>query len=492
MTRKMEPFRHYNLSGGLNTRDANALLRVEESPDLLNIVLDEKGSVSQRPGTAKYKSVQVEDAPCTSLYEFSQKDGTTFLLAAAGKHLKKETEAGWESLKSDFTEGQHFEFITNTTIDKCLFVNGKNGYFEYDGTNCVEVTPYSPTEDEILEFGLNSIPEDPKFILFHKYRVWLAGTTEYPDRVYFCGQSIEGSVLYDYFPVNYWIRIPNPKGEPVTGMIVYQDRPYIFTRSSIWTVYGDFPDEYHVVKVLDGVGCIAHRSIREVNGRLFFLGMDGIYMFDGTAISRLSHKIPTEFDAVDREKLDRAAAYAMKGNYLLSLPETENNDYHLNFDADIIEEIYREHGYAFNAWTRHKGFEALGWLVTREARVLFASPDGYVREYGVGLNDDGEAIESYIATKDHSFGLPEQLKRVRRMHLMSSGVSELYYRIDFGEWVKFAEVGRRESLVKRIDIVYPDAPLCSFIAFKFVNNQLNETFTIDGYTLHLIARGIRV
>lgn len=495
MTVKDE-YRIYDFSGGLNTRDSVMFLGENESPDLQNVLLDERGPFQIRPGTDKYVSNPVGNE-VNSLYEFVDGDGNAHLLAASGDSLLVKNGDNWDALKDDFTSGSRFEFVTNRVKNHCYFVNGEDGYFYYDGNEVNELDEYSPTEDEIIEFGENSFPVNPWLIAFHKFRIWLVDK-EKPDRVLFCGHDIEGTVKYGYFPTEYVIGVSSDKGEDIKAIVPFGDRLLIFTKTSMWAVYGSEPENFALAQEIDSVGTVSSRSVREIDGHLFFLSDKGVYMYDGTMPHQISQKIPKQFKGLDLNKVDKAAAVDWGGAYMLAVPEKDNNDLILQFNTEIVSELYREQGYAANAWVQHRGFKALDFVKTKDNKLLFASPDGYVREYGVDdYKDDEDMIEAYLSTRALVFGSPERLKRIRRLQIVFNKAEQdmlVEMREDFDIWKRAFLVDMHGSLKKTIITrkdFSPPSELFNFVEIKF-SNRKEGPFKVHGLNIHYIIREMRV
>jgi len=495
MTEKGE-FRLFNFSGGLNTRDSAVLIRNSESPDMQNIILDETGPLQIRPGTAKFLDSPLNEGPLTSLYEYVDSNGGVHLLAFSEDTLKVRSGGSWSNLKTGLPVGSRVEFITNTVDGKCYIATGE-GYYSFDGSNFEEVSEYSPTDDEVVEFGVNQMPANPWIIIFHKSRIWVVDKDS-PDTIAFCGHDIEGTIKYNYFPANYRIGVSSKRGEDITGVTTFRDRIYLFTKNTIWTIYGGEPEDFMLVQELNSIGSVAHRSIVEISNNLFFLGNDGVYMYDGTTPHSISGKIPTYIDKIDKSKRKDSIAVKKGSSYLLAVPEENNNDLILQFNTEIISELYEEHGLSLNAWMVHRGFSPLDFFENREGELLFGCSDGYVREYGKGNTDDGERIEAYYVTKALSFEDPEKNKRIRRVHVVFEKADQdliINMRREFGDWESLAMIDMWKfgegTLIRREDLIPPINELFNFIQLRFENGG-GGSFKIHGLIIHFVKRGIRV
>lgn len=80
--------------------------------------------------------------------------------------------------------------------------------------------------------------------------------------------------------------------EVVTGLKSFQERLVIFTDRSIYVKTGGTDDTFAIQKLVSGVGCVAHNSIIEVQGILYFQSKDGVYGWQGgTQAQKLSFPI---------------------------------------------------------------------------------------------------------------------------------------------------------------------------------------------------------
>lgn len=346
-------FRHREkrdeFSGGLNTRDTNSTLQKTESPDMKNVLPGKRGGFAPRPGTrvAFSKPVceerQEDDTfyPVTSLFEVAKEGGERHFLAFAYDQLKRATADGWQLVKAGFTKNTYFEFIYHPIVDKILFVNGADGYWETDGFEANKV-PFYATQtygnigepdyvDEDVEIGSSVIPPRPRYISYFDHRVWFANVQGFEDRVYFNVDDIYGNTHYNYFTPTSWIRVPTLRGEPITALQPYRDIQLVFTATSIKAIIKADPIQvegmiytppaYALEDVSTTVGAVSNRSVQVIGGRVIFLGIDGVYLFDGTSAPyRISGRIDPTLDQIDKEARHRACAAFWYDKYFLSVP----------------------------------------------------------------------------------------------------------------------------------------------------------------------------
>lgn len=496
--------RLYDFSGGLNNRDADSLLQDNESPDMCNMMLGKRGTFETRKGTVLFRNDPVvEGKPTTSIFEHVDDSGKGYFMAFAGGELKVATEDGWEKLPPIAThlkDGSYLDTVSNPIVGKTLFVNGEDGYFETDGSSFNEVGAYSPTEQEKTEIGECNIPGKPTLIAYHNYRTWLANVDGYPNRVYFSADDITGNTMYNYFTATNWLQSSTAKGEEITALVSFRDRLYAFTRTTIKVISGKDVEDFTIISITDKVGAVSSRTVCNFGDYLVFLGVDGVYIFDGVNVPmKISMRQAMTIEAISSDYRNRSCGVLHQGKYYLSVPESTVNDVTLVYDTEVVPLTYigDKHSYANTPWTLDRGYTLTQWLVGRDLNLYFASDDGYVYQYGIGDTDVGKPIDAYYTTKLMDLGMPDRAKRVRRLILDVRREKNKFMQIEYktdaedSDWQLF----RREiDLSKPIDAMFfyfPDGrgPLCRKIAFKFSTVYEGSRFRVNGVTLDIAVRG---
>lgn len=106
---------------------------------------------------------------------------------------------------------------------------------------------------------------------------------------------------------------------PFTGAITYAGNPIFFKERFYHRVTGYSPSDFHVqTSMMPGVQNGAHKSLAIANNLLFYKGVDGIYVYDGTTPEMISKKLgDIEYQAV--------AACGHKNKYYVSLKPVDTN-----------------------------------------------------------------------------------------------------------------------------------------------------------------------
>lgn len=115
-------------------------LDFNQSPDMLNFLLDEEGAPNKRTGYLKVFST-LGVGEIHGLFEYIKADGTTVKLLAHSTKLYTWTDAGVTTEIHTGKADARTHFFTFD--DKCFILDGTN-YLEYDGSTVQNVDPYIP------------------------------------------------------------------------------------------------------------------------------------------------------------------------------------------------------------------------------------------------------------------------------------------------------------------------------------------------------------
>jgi hypothetical protein len=130
---RVEPFKGINLSVTPTQIDQN------QSPDMLNMNIDERGALNKRTGYERVFETSLGTGKINGIFEFRKSDGTKELLFAYSDKLYKLADR--TVLKSGLADKPMTSFVLG---GKMFFMNGTD-YFSYDGTATAEIVPYIPT-----------------------------------------------------------------------------------------------------------------------------------------------------------------------------------------------------------------------------------------------------------------------------------------------------------------------------------------------------------
>lgn len=134
----------------------------------------------------------------------------------------------------------------------------------------------------------NDTPPQFKYIITHQDRNWIGGITGDSSLLRFSDAG-----LPNIFPPENYI-LCNPK-DPITGLVIFNDRIIVFNRNSIGQIAGTTKDTFRYSEIPSAIGCVDNRSIqiRTVVGvpTLNWLSDKGFYEYNGSSVSYISDPI---------------------------------------------------------------------------------------------------------------------------------------------------------------------------------------------------------
>lgn len=283
-----------DFSGGLNNYSASVSLPANESPSLMNVVIDEPlGALAQRSGYQTCGTIPSGNT-ITNLYEYVKNDGSRSLIATDNTTVWTTADC---VTYSTITTGLNSLDLPRfaTVLDNLWIVNGSTWPIVWNGTTATSLD------------GADGRPTGPiaKYISYWKSRVWLGATPTTPSSVYFSALVDDlGNILDPATSTAAWtstnqIYINRDDGSPVYGMKPYRDNLYVFKETGISRIVFESEYDLSIAKNVSTIGSKFNESIVEMDdGFLRFVGRDGIYAFDGSMVKRLSTKITPTFETL--------------------------------------------------------------------------------------------------------------------------------------------------------------------------------------------------
>jgi hypothetical protein len=230
------------------------------------------GGIRYTPSNAAAKTIIAVD---TAVYSVSDVDGSLTAL-----------KTGLSSSATSYNFAQ-----SNDVLYIC---NGVDTPQQYDGSTWQAVSSSSGYT--------GSIPVS-KFVTFHKNRLWVVDKDN-PTKLVF---SDLGS--YNKFTSTNIIYAPSPKsGDPITGLMVFQDNLIIFTRKTKYVLFGDDPGNFVLRQSSGKKGSVNQSSIATSPNHIYFLSDDGVYRYNGSSDELMSDPIQTEVNNMS-DKTKASAVY---------------------------------------------------------------------------------------------------------------------------------------------------------------------------------------
>lgn len=382
------------LPGGLNTRDKDTEIGDLEVVNCQNVVLDDK-EIRKRTGVSEFRPTEAGTDVVRGLYE--HKDGATrHLLRTAATAMKYDNGSAWTAI----------------TLPITLTTNLAMNFFTYGGkTYCGNGT------DNVMAWSGSAMTEKsaiPKFrfAVIWQNRAYLMGFTAAADT-----STIKGSELDDVetYPAANVLRVDPRNGQDITGCAVLTSGIVVFKERSIYYYAGGYDASTSLRPIVDGVGCVAHRTItQDGKGGIYFLANDGVYYLLGTQLVRISEKIQPTIAALNGNQISKACATFYDGKYRLSVPgsgETENT-------LELVLDT------RFSAWTKNTGLMLAS--VYAQAKIsgvlnLFLGATATTKVYKAFDTeaDNTAAIDGFLETKVYALDNPERKRKLKKLFVLA-------------------------------------------------------------------------
>lgn len=407
----MEPLRELRIrdfSGGLNLRDAPPELAANESPDLWNVTLDERGGAQKRLGQAKVNGTAYGGGLVLNEW---YSDAISALVVQAGNKLYKDTTNTARATLGSAARGGFADFT-----GKVWYIHPADGlYSSVDGitwtliTAAIKGTSIYPWQNRLLATGDLASPS-------------LVQASAIGD-----GTDWSTAALHGW---NNQLR-ETKDGQPLLGFesasgIDIVGRPGIIVgkRDSLYRIYDSSDGAYQTID--PDVGMASPLSAVTVLGKTVVVSRYGVYVTDGTGpLVKVSQRIDPLFSpaAIAEDQLPLVAAGALGDRCYFSLPRFGKTANDLALEFHVGEGWFTAGSDAAACYTTYG-------LNTKKLYAGSPTVSGQVYEKLKGGADDGAAIASWFQTRwfEPSNGF---LTRMRKLSALGRGTFNLYTRKDF-------------------------------------------------------------
>lgn len=409
---------------GLNMRDDQSVMSIDESPDAKN-VRTEGGRLMRIKGfgvvkwTRDGEQVLLKQLPSAvvKLFEFQS--------ASSG-------EEGYGNFYASAKNGKLYRFVYDETVNKIgtqavETESGETGIFTYftqykhGKNNCAllggpECGLFVYVEGGTLKAAECDNQPHMKRTVMHYGRMFGVGDGEYPQRIWF---SEAGTP--DNFDISEdeggYIDISDIIGNTLDA-VSYFDTLYVFCRYGIVSLdslgaQSDFSIEniyYSDSEIIEG-------SVSVCGNGILFATRYGVYKLSGNTVSCISERISSFFGRGEVVCKEEQSIF-FNGMYFLSYTKTDNTKGML---------IYNTYD---GSWQIFVGCNIRSMAVLRSAneeKLLMAQGDsGVVPEWSAGdeLSTSGSIYASWKSPKN-DWGISGSRKHIREVHFIASGTGML-------------------------------------------------------------------
>ncbi len=230
-----------------------------------------------------------------------------------------------------------------------------------------------------------------------------------------------------------------------TGIATYKGTIIAFKRDHMLKLFGDIPSNFQFIRITD-LGCVSHKSIKEVNNVLFYLGPKGVYAYTGGLPDLISENLDENYvSAVAGGDKRRYYLSLYNGSsYKLYVYDTWYNTW-LQEDTLQVKDFAYLNGYVYALAADNKiykfnsGTETVTWeVITKQFTEEILGKKGHSQlNFRVDLEEDstltvstkinnGEwaVVKTYSTENLSSFIAPVKINRADHFQIKLSCVGE--------------------------------------------------------------------
>jgi hypothetical protein len=421
--------------------------------ELLNVDIDRIGVRSKRKGYALIAN-DLGSVKIAGLSAFNPTGGSRLLVSESNG-----TVYTWNGLDATHTSSK----TGLTAANQSDLVVAGNKLFRLSQTDNIWSFNGSAWTDEADTN--TSFPKVKMAIWTSTQRMLAANSSAYPHFLWYSNSGVPQT--WDRTTNAYKIGQNNADG--VTGLIEFTNYEVItFTKDAMYLldIGNTTPSNWTQAKIAD-IGCVAHRTVKQVGGDVLFLSSDGVRSIMQSAQDKkrgaslpLSYPIQDWIDKINWQYVDRACAGVWQDKYYLSVPiDTTYNNYTFVFSRRAFEANEGKGGWTiyencmFNDYAVQTFSDMPTRFYTGENQA-----DGKVYQFR-SLNpsndttsDNGTTITYSETSKRYDFGSPELEKTFEMIEVeattQASGTITVKAQVDAGGWTTLGSFVQTGDLPK--------------------------------------------
>ena len=373
---------------------------VDTAINYLQLRVNYTGAYTDKVGVkvddfASYSATFTKPVMSLKFFKANSSTAPRYLTANCGTSLFEydETTTRWNVLKTGLTENTRFSMAAYKNI--MYYCNGTDNYFSYTGATCTEHT------------GANTYKG--KYIITANDIGYILGDPSVPSTLAYTGATPANLQTF----TNALVLDEDDSSGKGTGLANLESVVIAWKNKKIYKVNVATPSRTQLDYSNGGIG---GRAIVRVENEVFFQNDGGIHtlaqrqnLVGSFRAEALSDDIKQIFDEILKSSLEYTSA--------IYVPELKNCYFFVDTDENGVNETVLVYSVLVKKWTQYTGIaanEAVIWENSSGTRyLLYASAtSGYVRQWEVGLDDNGNEINADVKTKAWNFNMPEQLKTV--------------------------------------------------------------------------------
>lgn len=475
MLKRLQPLEFKDLKTGLIMEGAVSRnqLPLDAVTDVVNLHFDEIGAATLRKGTTRLGD-DAFSGDILGLYEFrdSGAGSNNQIIAVNGTVAYYLSGGTWTSKRTGLTTGSKAEFTTY--LDYVFMVNGADATAVWDG---------NPSNSFVTTGNASGAPVG-KYIENFRNRVWIAGNSTYPDRVYY--SSLPSSVTTPVISwdtdvaTGQWLDVSPSDGENITWLQRSKNALLVFKNNHIYRVYSINQSEPD--PKID-VGTYSGRSVVEAKDGTYFHHPSGFYKYTDGGVQEISKPIQDIVENIALSNYTKVAGWEDGDHIYWSVGD-------ITINGITISNTVVRYTISSRTWTRYSYPAQI--LVTSNYNDgsslyrLVGDSGGDVLKVNEGLTDNGTNIYYSLThrwlTLDGFVNTEKIISDISFEHDGGTG-TKISYQIEsspLSTWPSLGQLGSNDSLLKT-NIV------CRRVRLMLFGVSVGEPFTYYGFEMPMVT-----
>lgn len=385
-------------TGGFNNGLSPLRIGERQCPIARNVRFGEN-DVQKREGSSRIVTGAVAASPISGIFELAKDDGTLDVVAFAGTAVSRKNGSAWSSCKGAVAITDATTWRGAVLAGVLVCTNDTDALISYAGgaTNFAALggTPPQKARD-IAEY--------------HNYHLYLnvqVGGVRRRARVMWSDLNNPASHTSTNFN-----DLINQGGQFGVAFGAIGDQLYAFLSGSIHQISytGDDVTPFTFVRAAK-VGAVSKHAVVEVDGRIFFAGKKGVYMFDGGKPQYIGKPVEGFWRTINKSRL---------ANIVAGVNEARNEVmFSISTGSESTNTLTLVYDYEADKWAPDDGYAPTYWASLEEnypLQPVFGNATGLVLQINTGAYlDDAAAITAYFRTRPNDFGDPGRKRKAREL-----------------------------------------------------------------------------
>lgn len=286
--------------------------------------------------------------------------------------------------------------------------------------------------------GTGTMPTGGHMVV-HEGRLWIAGNESDPAQLRWSAPD-DATDWTTTGGAGYWYLGGQDSGAECTGLSVWNDMLWYFSRSKIFAVQVTGTEANWERRVMHpNIGCVAPKTLVPTKNALVFMGpgnqvyaygaIPGLNTPDGSDLLWVSENIQDQLDTISASYLDKCCGVFYRDRYWLAVPLNGSTYNNTVFVYKFPPTGSSDPG----AWMKFTNLYISDFELTQGTEYGLYGGDsrtGKFHELDYGYNDDGSAIDSWYEIPPVNAGGYETIKVLSRILLAAESDSEQTVYVD--------------------------------------------------------------